>query len=82
MDAQMIVVARIDHLKALGFEWPWPSFVSAIPSMLFSWLSDMPEGEKYQLIGEMYFYDLSQKLKSHTNEYQVTKIMKDYYERS
>lgn len=65
--SEVITVTRIDHMLALGWKWPYPSYVAAVPKLLHRWLApDLPEGEKYRLIGEMYVYDREQQRRSHT----------------
>lgn len=76
---EVITVTRIDHLRALGWEWPYPSYISGIPKLLFRWLpADLPEGEKYRLIGEMYVFDLEQQKRPHTCEAQVKERRNEY----
>lgn len=77
-----IVVTEHKMLLKLGFTWPTPSYVEAIPALLMTWLAEhnpsLSEGEKHALIGDMHRFNQAERLKPHTIEHRVARQKDEY----
>lgn len=80
--SNVITVTDLVMLRKLGFDYPIPTYISAVPSMLLKWLTEtnpsLSEGEKYALIGDMYRYDQEERSKPHTIEHRVARQNDEY----